>query len=82
MNEAREQDLLNRSAAEIAQYQAQSKCKERAFVLKLFGLLRSMHALVSIEEDSVFLRYGYLSPSNVAAVIKEVANLCSELRPH
>ncbi|KAK1286389.1 Acyl-coenzyme A oxidase 3, peroxisomal [Acorus calamus] len=49
---------------------------------KLLGLLRSMYALVSIEEDSVFLRYGYLSPSNVATVIKEVANLCSELRPH
>ncbi|KAK1275556.1 Acyl-coenzyme A oxidase 3, peroxisomal [Acorus gramineus] len=49
---------------------------------KLFGLLRSMYALVSLEEDSVFLRYGYLSPSNVAIVIKEVANLCSELRPH
>ncbi|KAK1282752.1 hypothetical protein QJS10_CPB22g00863 [Acorus calamus] len=36
----------------------------------------------SIEEDSPFLRYGYLSPSNVAAVNKEAANLCRELRPH
>ncbi|RZC46593.1 hypothetical protein C5167_039538 [Papaver somniferum] len=48
----------------------------------VFGLLRSMYALISIEEDISFLRYGYLSPDKDAAVRKEVTKLCSELRPH
>ncbi|GFS45633.1 acyl-CoA oxidase 3 [Actinidia rufa] len=48
----------------------------------VLGLLRSMYALISLEEDASFLRYGYLSPDNAAAVRKEVATLCSELRPH
>lgn len=48
----------------------------------VLGLLRSMYALISIEEDSSFLRYGYLSPGNSAAVRKEVIKLCSDLRPH
>ncbi|MQL80848.1 hypothetical protein Taro_013308 [Colocasia esculenta] len=47
----------------------------------ILGLLRCMYALISIEEDSSFLRYGYLSPSNAATVRKEVENLLSELRP-
>ncbi|OAY84258.1 Acyl-coenzyme A oxidase 3, peroxisomal [Ananas comosus] len=46
------------------------------------GLLRSMYALVRMEEDPPFLRYGYLSLSNAAAVRKEVMTLCSDLRPH
>lgn len=41
-----------------------------------------MYALISLEEDASFLRYGYLSPDNAAAIRKEVAKLCSELRPH
>ncbi|GFS34770.1 acyl-CoA oxidase 3 [Actinidia rufa] len=48
----------------------------------VLGLLRSMYALISLEEDASFLRYGYLSPDHAAAVRKEVATLCSELRPH
>ncbi|KAL6966136.1 Acyl-coenzyme A oxidase 3, peroxisomal [Sarracenia purpurea var. burkii] len=48
----------------------------------ILGLLRSMYALISLEEDASFLRYGYLSPDNAASVRKEVAKLCSELRPH
>ncbi|KAK3184048.1 hypothetical protein Dsin_031334 [Dipteronia sinensis] len=46
------------------------------------GLLRSMYALICLEEDATFLRYGYLSMDNAAAVRKEVMQLCSELRPH
>lgn len=48
----------------------------------VLGLLRSMYALVSIEEDSSFLQYGYLSRDSFAAVRKEVMRLCNELRPH
>ncbi|KAI3866020.1 hypothetical protein MKX03_016372 [Papaver bracteatum] len=48
----------------------------------VFGLLRSMYALVTIEEDVSFLRYGYLSPDMDAAARKEVTKLCNEFRPH
>ncbi|XP_019227730.1 PREDICTED: acyl-coenzyme A oxidase 3, peroxisomal isoform X1 [Nicotiana attenuata] len=48
----------------------------------ILGLVRSMYVLATLEEDAAFLRYGYLSTDNAAAVRKEVANLCSELRPH
>lgn len=46
------------------------------------GLLRSMYALVSIEEDTAFLRYGYLTLEAAAAVRNEVTKLCSDLRPY
>ncbi|XP_016462915.1 acyl-coenzyme A oxidase 3, peroxisomal-like isoform X1 [Nicotiana tabacum] len=48
----------------------------------ILGLVRSMYALVTVDEDVAFLRYGYLSTDNAAMVRKEVAKLCSELRPH
>ncbi|KAL5730573.1 acyl-CoA oxidase [Ranunculus cassubicifolius] len=48
----------------------------------VMGLLRSMYALICIEEDSSFLRYGYLSMEKAASVRNEVKKLCSELRPH
>ena len=48
----------------------------------VLGLLRSMYAVISIEEDSSFLQYGHLLPASFAAVRKEVAKLCSDLRPH
>ncbi|XP_010279215.1 PREDICTED: acyl-coenzyme A oxidase 3, peroxisomal-like [Nelumbo nucifera] len=48
----------------------------------VLGLLRSMYAMVSLEEDASFLRYGYMSTENDAAVRKEVMKLCSELRSH
>ncbi|GAV75968.1 Acyl-CoA_dh_1 domain-containing protein/ACOX domain-containing protein/Acyl-CoA_dh_M domain-containing protein [Cephalotus follicularis] len=48
----------------------------------VLGLLRSMYVLICMEEDVAFLRYGYLSTNNAAAVRKEVTKLCSELRPH
>ncbi|CAN4087258.1 unnamed protein product [Withania somnifera] len=48
----------------------------------ILGLVRSMYALVTLEEDAAFLRYGYLSTDNAAMVRKEVAKLCGELRPH
>ncbi|PKI42740.1 hypothetical protein CRG98_036868 [Punica granatum] len=49
---------------------------------EILGLLRSMYALVVIDEDPAFLRYGYLSPENAASVRKEIMKLCSDLRPH
>ncbi|XP_072982030.1 acyl-coenzyme A oxidase 3, peroxisomal-like [Typha latifolia] len=48
----------------------------------VLGLLRSMYALICIEEVASFLRYGYLSVGNAAAVRKEVMTLCSDIRPH
>lgn len=48
----------------------------------ILGLLRSMYALISLDEDASFLRYGYLSRENAIAARKEVRKLCSELRPH
>ncbi|XP_050206721.1 acyl-coenzyme A oxidase 3, peroxisomal-like [Mercurialis annua] len=48
----------------------------------VLGLVRSMYALICLEEDAAFLRYGYLSTENAAAVRKEVTKLCGELRPH
>ncbi|XP_022850036.1 acyl-coenzyme A oxidase 3, peroxisomal [Olea europaea var. sylvestris] len=52
-----------------------------ASLKSILGLLRSMYVLVIIEEDSAFLRYGYLSTDNAAAVRKEVVKLCGEIRP-
>lgn len=51
-------------------------------VKDMLGLVRSMYALICIEEDPSFLRYGYLSRENAVAVRKEVSTLCGELRPH
>ncbi|XP_050379349.1 acyl-coenzyme A oxidase 3, peroxisomal-like [Argentina anserina] len=48
----------------------------------LLATLRTMYALICLEEDVSFLRYGYLSPDNVTALRKEVSSLCKELRPH
>ncbi|XP_045811074.1 acyl-coenzyme A oxidase 3, peroxisomal-like [Trifolium pratense] len=48
----------------------------------VLGLLRSLYALISVDEDAAFLRYGYLSTENASAVRKEVPKLCAELRPH
>jgi acyl-CoA oxidase len=45
-------------------------------------MLRSLYVMVSTDESSSFLRYGYLSRDNVAGVRKEVMKLCGELRPH
>ncbi|KAJ4842209.1 Acyl-coenzyme A oxidase 3, peroxisomal [Turnera subulata] len=61
----------------------ENKASASAGSLKdVLGLVRSMYALVCMEEDAAFLRYGYLSTQNDAALRKEVSKLCSELRPH
>lgn len=41
-----------------------------------------MYAMVSIEEDASFLRYGYLSQNNAAAIRQEFTKMISKLRPH
>ncbi|KAL8031580.1 hypothetical protein ABFX02_13G035200 [Erythranthe guttata] len=48
----------------------------------ILSVLRSMYVLVTLDEDAAFLRYGYLTVENAETVRKEVANLCSEMRPH
>ncbi|KAK4799251.1 hypothetical protein SAY86_024616 [Trapa natans] len=48
----------------------------------ILGLLRSMYALVIMEEDPAFLRYGYLSTTNATSLRKEILVLCKEMRPH
>ncbi|XP_074289998.1 acyl-coenzyme A oxidase 3, peroxisomal-like isoform X1 [Silene latifolia] len=49
---------------------------------EVLGLLRTLYALIILEEDVSFLRYGYLTVENAAVVRQEVIKLCSELRPH
>ncbi|KAJ0113181.1 hypothetical protein Patl1_02372 [Pistacia atlantica] len=49
---------------------------------QVLGLLRSLYAVICIEEEAAFLRYGCLSTDNDTAVRKEVMQLCSEVRPH
>ncbi|KAH7577005.1 hypothetical protein JRO89_XS01G0190200 [Xanthoceras sorbifolium] len=71
------------SDREILQIFIEAEATLSAGSLKnVLGLLRSMYALICLEEDAAFLRYGYLSLDNAAAVRKEVTKLCSELRPH
>ncbi|KAL2640629.1 hypothetical protein GLYMA_06G285400v4 [Glycine max] len=48
----------------------------------VLGLLRSLYAVICVDEDAAFLRYGYLSTENASAVRKEVPKLCAEIRPH
>ncbi|KNA24565.1 hypothetical protein SOVF_014550 isoform A [Spinacia oleracea] len=43
----------------------------------VLALLRTLYALVILEEDASFLRYGYLSVENSAVVRQEVIKLCS-----
>ncbi|CAA7397442.1 unnamed protein product [Spirodela intermedia] len=51
-------------------------------VKEVLGLLRTTYALIIIEEDPSFLRYGILTPGGAAVVRKEVGALCGELRLH
>eukprot|EP01018_Ginkgo_biloba_P000656 Gb_13273 [translate_table: standard] len=51
-------------------------------VKDVLGLLRAMYALITLEEDISFLRYGYLSSQQSQVIRKEVAKLCNDLRPH
>ncbi|THU45251.1 hypothetical protein C4D60_Mb02t15870 [Musa balbisiana] len=78
-------DELARAFTErtILQIFADDEMTQSAGPLKeLLGLLRSMYALISVEEDASFLRYGYLSLESAAAARKEVMKLCGDLRPH
>lgn len=71
------------SERELLQTFIQTEATVPAGSLKdVLALLRSMYAMICLEEDAAFLRYGYLSMDNAAAVRKEVTKLCSELRPH
>eukprot|EP00899_Mesostigma_viride_P024497 jgi/Mesvir1/5231/Mv15357-RA.1 len=45
-------------------------------------LLRNLYFLKVVDEDPVFLRYGYITAEQSQLVHREVAVLCGELRPH
>ncbi|CAI5961359.1 unnamed protein product [Closterium sp. NIES-65] len=45
-------------------------------------LLTTVFAMVTVDEDPVFLRYGYVSTEQGQAIHDEVALLCKEVRPH
>ncbi|XP_052882350.1 putative acyl-coenzyme A oxidase At3g06690 isoform X2 [Gossypium arboreum] len=47
----------------------------------VLGMVRSLYGLICVE-DASFLRYGYLSVENAAAVRSEITKVCGELRPH
>ncbi|KAE8727379.1 putative acyl-coenzyme A oxidase 3.2, peroxisomal [Hibiscus syriacus] len=47
----------------------------------VLGMVRSLYAFNCLE-DITYLRYGFLSVDNGAAVRREITNLCSEVRPH
>eukprot|EP00850_Spirogloea_muscicola_P002206 SM000008S22295 [mRNA] locus=s8:979861:985310:+ [translate_table: standard] len=44
--------------------------------------LRTLYALVTVDEDAVFLRYAYIMADQAQAVHREVAALCNDVRPH
>ncbi|XP_019172423.1 PREDICTED: acyl-coenzyme A oxidase 3, peroxisomal-like [Ipomoea nil] len=48
----------------------------------ILGLVRSMYAMVTLDEDAAFLRYGCLTTDHASAVREEITRLCSDLRPH
>ncbi|XP_051151873.1 acyl-coenzyme A oxidase 3, peroxisomal-like [Andrographis paniculata] len=76
---------LSRAFADRAIFQSFVEAENRvadASLKDVLSLVRSMYGLVIMDEDAAFLRYGYLTTENAATVRKEVANLCSELRPH
>ncbi|PKA46620.1 Acyl-coenzyme A oxidase 3, peroxisomal [Apostasia shenzhenica] len=77
-------DELARAFTEriIFQFFAEDDMSTSGPLKDVLGMLRSMYALICIEEDASFLRYGYLSLKNAAAVRKEVTKLCTDLRPH
>ncbi|GLJ37853.1 hypothetical protein SUGI_0770070 [Cryptomeria japonica] len=60
----------------------ESKLSSSDSMKDVLGLLRTLYVLVSLEEDTSFLRYGYLTPQHSQMVIKEVGELCKELRPY
>lgn len=45
-------------------------------------LLQSLFALSTVDEDAVFLRYGYVTPHQAQAIHAEVVALCAAMRPH
>lgn len=56
---------------------------ESLFPIKLqLGLLRSLYALSIIEENPIFLRYGYVNSKQYQAIQLEVTQLCAQIRPH
>lgn len=49
---------------------------------RVLGLLRTLSVLSEVDEEPVFLRYGFLSPEQSQVIHREMGALCGELRPH
>lgn len=64
------------AARAVAQAQAEGPLKD------VLNLLLTLNFMATVDEDPVFLRYGYISSDQSQAVHDEVALLCKELRPH
>lgn len=51
-------------------------------IKSLLGKLRTLYILSSVDENPVFLRYGYITPKQAQAIQTEITILCAQLRPH
>lgn len=51
-------------------------------IKNLLGLLRSLFVLSTIDENPVFLRYGYITTKQAQAIQREIVQLCGDIRPH
>lgn len=74
--------MINKHSIDDIELRSVSERWFAFFLQNVLSLVRTLYAMILLEEDAAFLRYGYLSTDNAAAVRKEVAKLCSELRPH
>lgn len=48
----------------------------------VLGLLRALYVLKTVDENPVFLRYGYITTEQSQAIQKEIVQLCTDIRPH
>ncbi|KAI5079515.1 hypothetical protein GOP47_0004994 [Adiantum capillus-veneris] len=55
--------------------------KTHSSIKSLLEWLRALYILSSIDENPVFLRYGYITPKQAQAIQSEITRLCMELRP-
>ncbi|MCO5578202.1 hypothetical protein L7F22_032040 [Adiantum nelumboides] len=51
-------------------------------IKSLLGQMRALYVLSSIDENPVFLRYGYITPKQAQAIQTLITRLCVEIRPH
>eukprot|EP00475_Leptophrys_vorax_P021233 TRINITY_DN28959_c0_g1_i1.p1 TRINITY_DN28959_c0_g1~~TRINITY_DN28959_c0_g1_i1.p1 ORF type:complete len:697 (+),score=43.19 TRINITY_DN28959_c0_g1_i1:315-2405(+) len=76
---------LGRAHSELEVLMAAKAVEQRVAPGPLKDVLNAMltlNCLVAVDEDPVFLRYGYITSEQAQAVHDEVVLLCKELRPH